>query len=1384
MTEMNTRTSGTANACVDKDGRPYATHLLTNGGPFLAESSPGCREFTSDIYSKDLPGNKVEFFTTGAAYFTNVAEAIKSAQQSIFICGWELDFAVMLNDSERLWDCLSKALANNQELRIYALPWASPKVPVNTNDLETMCAILLLNAGLEGPMRAFCLPALSEADMRTNTIAFSHHQKCVVIDNKIAYMGGMDMAYGRRDDHHFALEVGGRHGRERYNPCIPPAASLKDYENRHYLTTSELFLTVLMEGDKISAFFRKMKELAQKFGDNIDAIEKEFAQWIDDTPEIKKFVDGLEIAKEVFTTAAANVKEEVIQGARDAGYNFLKNNPNLYDNCPRFLVGLISSTLDYGNIVLNPIEAARQLLMRYLMVSSLEDIPPEAIGAVCDLFRALMLRLYTMASYIANDQESRYRYLSGRSKEKNSPYNNRFYALMPPGGKFLSDKQPRMPWQDVHCKIEGPSVYDLSMNFVRRWNGLQARMHIDYKNIHIPDWVDYMMGIVVFKNIGQILKLIARAVHVYVTETESLVAEHIVQRVKNRLSPDRQAQTEEVYKQVKAEGEALDKSIQQSLLEELGLLKKEGSGIMPEEARRRIDGFKAQTDQKMAQYKEKVKSQLDSLVTPEDKAQVTQDAQKALADLKAEYEARKEQAQDLIETIKLIGRRAKQILRVIEAAEKGFKKGGIPGMILYVAIEGIKIFLEEEGEEIKADIKKQLLRVWAGACKTPVPEYIPAALLPVRAAPVGGYTVQVLRSASSRMLKHEQNALEHSPAYEAAPKAFQQEEIARCKRGAGEVKKDGDNDAPTGNAQDNCHEAIINAVQSAINFIYIEGQFFLSEHGNAGRFDENTYSGPAGYMMDYSRLPAFQRWKEEVGLEHAFTASGRVDFNKLDPQRCAMMYLKAPEFVDELKRINTNRQMIELTNITYNEQTHIENKVCEALAARITRAINEKADFHVYIVLPVYPEGDLSTYSLISQIHFTQQSLFFGEKSLVNRIRRAILAKREIDTEKAAGKTLALAAAEARVAQLDLGKLEEYAEHDWRDYLTILNLRNWTVLDGTPVTEQIYVHSKLVIVDDRIAVLGSANINDRSLLGTGDSELAVMVKDSETVKVSLDGKQTTEVSKGIHELRKALWKKIFALNPLGAPDALKFDTAYKALGETDWKALGRAAGRLNFSAAVIKKFAAATNTILDEGAKKSLAVKGKVVPAASLAGMLDQPGAPATWKAIQKIADDNAAAYEKAFHFIPRSASAFQDMNPPRPQAAIDRDPVNGKRGASVWPCWKYQDPYNHAAGGEMAAWHPFELPYWQGYEKYKEKAEKNGEKVEKRLWPKPSEPEEIQGFIVTMPPLWTAGENNYTGINMSILAQMDSNFRLPGAEETMHASNDGSAGGGKTGAA
>ena len=62
-------------------------------------------------------------------------------------------------------------------------------------------------------------------------------------------------------------------------------------------------------------------------------------------------------------------------------------------------------------------------------------------------------------------------------------------------------------------------------------------------------------------------------------------------------------------------------------------------------------------------------------------------------------------------------------------------------------------------------------------------------------------------------------------------------------------------------------------------------------------------------------------------------------------------------------------------------------------------------------------------------------------------------------------------------------------------------------------TEQVYIHAKvslknlprtvylkqsqIMIVDDRLAIIGSANINERSQKGDRDSELAAVIRDTD-----------------------------------------------------------------------------------------------------------------------------------------------------------------------------------------------------------------------------------------------------------------------------------------------
>uniref|UniRef100_A0A8C6HVI7 Phospholipase n=1 Tax=Mus spicilegus TaxID=10103 RepID=A0A8C6HVI7_MUSSI len=151
------------------------------------------------------------------------------------------------------------------------------------------------------------------------------------------------------------------------------------------------------------------------------------------------------------------------------------------------------------------------------------------------------------------------------------------------------------------------------------------------------------------------------------------------------------------------------------------------------------------------------------------------------------------------------------------------------------------------------------------------------------------------------------------------------------------------------------------------------------------------------------------------------------------------------------------------------------NKVGDAIAQRILKAHREGQRYRVYIVIPLLPgfEGDISTgggNALQAIMHFNYRTMCRGESSILEQLKP------------------------------ELG-------NKWINYISFCGLRTHAELEGNLVTELIYVHSKLLIADDNTVIIGSANINDRSMLGKRDSEMAVIVQDTEMIPSVMDGKK-------------------------------------------------------------------------------------------------------------------------------------------------------------------------------------------------------------------------------------------------------------------------------------
>lgn len=173
--------------------------------------------------------------------------------------------------------------------------------------------------------------------------------------------------------------------------------------------------------------------------------------------------------------------------------------------------------------------------------------------------------------------------------------------------------------------------------------------------------------------------------------------------------------------------------------------------------------------------------------------------------------------------------------------------------------------------------------------------------------------------------------------------------------------------------------------------------------------------------------------------------------------------------------------------------TIIENTVGDALVERIIRAAENDEDWKAIIIIPLMPgfqnsvdQADGSSVRLIMQCQF--RSICRGETSIFERLRA-----RSIEPE---------------------------------DYIQFYSLRSWGKIGpaGTIVTEQLYIHAKIMIVDDRVAVIGSANINERSMLGSRDSEIAAIVRDTDMIPSLMAGKPFM-VARFAHNMRVRLMRE-------------------------------------------------------------------------------------------------------------------------------------------------------------------------------------------------------------------------------------------------------------------
>jgi phosphatidylserine/phosphatidylglycerophosphate/cardiolipin synthase-like enzyme/uncharacterized membrane protein YdjX (TVP38/TMEM64 family) len=159
----------------------------------------------------------------GAGYYGALRDALQNARHTIFIVGWDIDSRTRIvgepgsaddGAPETLRDLLPYLASRCSTLDIYILPWDYSFLFLPERELLPTVVL-----GWNTPERVhLCLDG-------TAPVISSHHQKLVVIDDSLAFCGGLDLTIRRWDTPDHALDCS-----ERVDPAGEPYGPYHDLQ--------------------------------------------------------------------------------------------------------------------------------------------------------------------------------------------------------------------------------------------------------------------------------------------------------------------------------------------------------------------------------------------------------------------------------------------------------------------------------------------------------------------------------------------------------------------------------------------------------------------------------------------------------------------------------------------------------------------------------------------------------------------------------------------------------------------------------------------------------------------------------------------------------------------------------------------------------------------------------------------------------------------------------------------------------------------------------------------------------------------------------------------------------------------------------------------------
>ncbi|CAK8560922.1 unnamed protein product [Lathyrus sativus] len=249
-------------------------------------------------------------------------------------------------------------------------------------------------------------------------------------------------------------------------------------------------------------------------------------------------------------------------------------------------------------------------------------------------------------------------------------------------------------------------------------------------------------------------------------------------------------------------------------------------------------------------------------------------------------------------------------------------------------------------------------------------------------------------------------------------------------------------------------------------------------------------------------------------------------------------YVKAIRAAQHYIYIETQYFMGSSYNWSQYKDLGANNLIPMEIALKIAEKIKANERFAVYIIIPMWPEGNPTGAA-------TQRTLFWQHKTMEMMYKTIYNALVEVGLE-------AAFSPQDYLNFFCLGNREAVGMHE-----NIVGSR----IPPPPNTRQensrfnrrfmIYVHSKGMIVDDEYVILGSANINQRSMEGTRDTEIAMGAYQPQYTWA----KKQSYPRGQVHGYRMSLWGEHTGTieECFLQPESLDCVRRVKTMSEMNWK---------------------------------------------------------------------------------------------------------------------------------------------------------------------------------------------------------------------------------------